>query len=89
MWNLKRNDTNELIEQKETHRLRDKYMVARGEGWGKGIARKFGMNKYTLLYLKWITKKDHRRAHGTLLSVMWQSRWEGSLGDNGYMYMYG
>ena len=28
-------------------------------------------------------------AHGTLLSVMWQTGWEGSLGENGYMYMYG
>ena len=24
---------------------------------------------------------------GTLLNVMWQPRWEGSLGENGYMYM--
>ena len=28
-------------------------------------------------------------AHGALLSVMWQSGWEGSLGENGYMYIYG
>ena len=28
-------------------------------------------------------------AHGTLLSVMWQLRWKGSLEENGYMYMYG
>ena len=28
-------------------------------------------------------------AHGTLLSVMWQPGWEGSLGENRYMYMYG
>ena len=27
-------------------------------------------------------------AHGTLLSVMWQPEWEGSLGDNGYVDMY-
>ena len=27
--------------------------------------------------------------HGSLLSVMWQFEWEGSLGKNGYMYMYG
>ena len=26
---------------------------------------------------------------GTLLSVMWQPGWEGSLGEDGYMYMYG
>jgi len=33
-------------------------MVARGNKDGEGIARKFGMAMYTLLYLKWITKKD-------------------------------
>ena len=27
--------------------------------------------------------------HGTLLSVIWQLRWKGNLGENGYMYMYG
>ena len=25
---------------------------------GKGIVREFGMDMYTLLYLKWITNKD-------------------------------
>jgi len=30
----------------------------------------------------------HCIASGTLLSVMWQPGWEGSLGENGYMYMY-
>ena len=62
-------------------------MVARGEGGVKGIARKFGMDKYTLLYLKWITKKDHCRAQGTLLNVMWQSGWKGSLGVNVYEWL--
>ena len=28
-------------------------------------------------------------AQGTLLNVMWQPGWEeGSLGENGYMYVY-
>ena len=31
-------------------------MVTRGEGWGGGIDREFGIDMYTLLYLKWITK---------------------------------
>ena len=26
---------------------------------------------------------------GTLLSVIWQPGWEGSLGEIGYMYIYG
>ena len=28
-------------------------------------------------------------ARGTLLSVMWQPGWEGSLGENGYVHMRG
>ena len=27
-------------------------MFTRGEGWGEGIVREFGMDIYTLLYLK-------------------------------------
>ena len=27
------------------------------------------------------------RAQGTLLNALWQPGWEGSLGENGYMYM--
>ena len=29
-----------------------------GESCGEGIVRVFGMDMYTLLYLKWITNKD-------------------------------
>ena len=29
-----------------------------GGDWGDGIVREFGINMYTLLYLKWITNKD-------------------------------
>ena len=28
-------------------------------------------------------------AQGTLLNVKWQPGWEGSLGENGYVYIYG
>ena len=31
----------------------------------------------------------HCIAHGTLLNVMRQPGWEGSLRENGYMFMYG
>ena len=37
--------------------LEDEFMVARGEGWGEGIVSKFGTDRYTRLYLKWITNK--------------------------------
>ena len=46
------------------------------------------MDMYTLLYLKWITDKD-LLCSTCLLNVMWQPGWEGSLGKNGYMCMYG
>ena len=80
---------NLLIGQKKTHRLR-KWTYGcwgRGEGWGEGIVREFGMGTYTLLYLKCITNKD-RLAQGTPLNVMWQPGWEGGLGENGYVYVW-
>ena len=49
---------------------------------GEGIIREFGINMYTLLYLKWIT---HCLTQGTQVSVMGQPGWEGSWGENGYM----
>ena len=43
-----------LTKQKETHRL-----IKRTYGrWGEGIVREFGKDRYTLLYLKWVTNKD-------------------------------
>ena len=32
-------------------------MVSRREGWWEGIDREFGIDMYTLLYLKWIINK--------------------------------
>ena len=43
--------------------------------------REFVMDMYILLYLKWITNKD-------LLSPPKSPPIQGSLGKNGYMYMY-
>ena len=68
MWNLKRNDTNELTKQKETHRLKAWTYGC----WGEGIVREFGKVMYTLLYSKWITSKDCCIANGTLLNVTCQ-----------------
>ena len=55
---------------------------------GEGIVREFGMDMYTLLYLKWITSKGLLCNTGNRLNVMWQPGWEESLGENGYVYMY-
>ena len=94
MWNLKRNNTNELTykieKDSQTERINLwEFTVGGGEGWGKRIVREFGMGTYTLLCLKWITSKNLCIAQGTLLNVMRQPGREGSLGENGYMYMYG
>ena len=35
-------------------------IFAKGEGWEEGAVREFGINVYTLLYLKWIINKALR-----------------------------
>ena len=84
-WNLKRNDTNKLIKQKETHRLR-KWTHS---GCGEEIVKDFGKVLYTLLYLKWITTKTYWIAQGSLLNVMCQPGWKGCGGEwmRGYVWM--
>ena len=53
MWNLKiMVQMNLFTKQKQTHRLRERTMVTSGEGWGRGIDTEFGIDTYTLLYLK-------------------------------------
>ena len=59
-----------------------------GEGWGERRVREFGTDTYTLLFLKWITN-NYCVVQRTLINVKWQPGWEGSLGEKGYMYMYG
>ena len=55
MWNLKRNDKNELTKQKETHRLSQTHGC-----WGEGIVKNFRKVMYMLLYFKWITNKNNK-----------------------------
>ena len=55
MWTLKRNYTNEILQnRKRLTDLENELMVA-GE---EGIVREFRMDMHTRLYLKWITNKD-------------------------------
>ena len=69
--------------RKEIHRLREGIYGC----WGEAMVREFGMDMYTLLYLKWITNRT-AVLQGTLLNVMRQPGWERSVVENGYMYMY-
>ena len=49
-----------LVPTVDRNALNSELMVAgrREKGCGEGIVREFGMDMYTLLYLKWITNKD-------------------------------
>ena len=52
---IEKNDANVYI----PNRLTDfENEITVGRSGGGGIVREFGMNMYTLLYLKWITNKD-------------------------------
>ena len=64
-------------------------MVTSGEGWLEGLVREFGIDIYTLPYLKWKTngRITYYIAQGALFNVMWQPGWEGRVGENGYMYI--
>ena len=45
--------------------------MRREDGWGERIVREFGIDMYTLLYLKWITNTNKDLLDSTgLLSVM-------------------
>ena len=86
MWNLKRNNTNELTYKTERdHRLRKRTHGC----WVERIVKDFGKVMYTLLYLKWITSKN-------LLYSTWNSAqcyvpaWlGGGFGGEWIIYMYG
>ena len=53
------------------------------------MVREFGINMYTLLYLKWITNKDLLHSTGNSAQSYVQPGWERSLRENEYMYVYG
>ena len=59
------------------------------EGWTEGIVKEFGMDMYTLLYLKWITNKDLLYSTGNSSQCYVAAWMAAEFGGNGYMYMYG
>ena len=59
LYELKKSDTNELIYKTDRDRLREQtHGYKRGRVDGGGIVKEFGIDMYTLLYLKRITNKD-------------------------------
>ena len=68
-----------LVPAVDRNALNSELMVAGGreKGCEEGVVREFGMDVYTLLYLKWITNEDRLYSKGILLNAMWQPGWEG------------
>ena len=52
---------------------------------GEGIVREFGMDMYTLLYLKWITKKDLQFSTWNSAQCYVAAWMERDFGENGYI----
>ena len=62
-------DTNELTYKTETNRLRKQTYGCQRDG----IVRVFGMDMYTLKYLKWLTNKDLFVQHMELCPMLYGS----------------
>ena len=68
--------------------LENSLMVTRGEGCGEGIVMEFGVDVYTLLYLKWITNKDLLYSTGNSAQCYVAGWMADKFGRNGYMHTY-
>ena len=75
-----------LQNRKRLTSLEKELTVARREGLGEGMDGEFGTEKYTLLYLKWITNKvqpfDSWFYCTELYMQTWQTGWEESWWKN-------
>ena len=79
---------NLFTKQKQTHRLQKQtYGYQRGNVWG-GINQEFGINIYTLLYIKQIINKDLLYGSGNSTQYSVTTIWAKNLKKNGYMHMY-
>ena len=85
IWNLKRNDTNDLSTEQKLTDLENEPMVTSRKGQQKPIGREFGMD--TGLYLTQITNKTCCPAQGNRLNVMWQPGWKGKFGGE-WIHVY-
>ena len=72
---------------KETHR--EQIYGCQEEGSGEGIVREFGIDMYTLLYLKWIANKELVYNTGNSAQCYVAAWMGGEYQENGYMCMCG
>ena len=72
------------------HTDKDLWLPGLGEGLEIGIVRKFEMNMYTPLYLKWITNKDLLYSTGNSAQC-YVAAWMGKKfgGEWTHVYIYG
>ena len=71
--------------RKRLTELENKLTVTGVRVRGEEIIREFGMDRYTLLYLKGMTNKDLLYTAGHSAQC-YAAAWMG--GENGYMYVY-
>ena len=86
MWNLKRNIQMTYLWNRKRQTWKNDPELP-GEDCGQRIIRKFGMDVYSLWYLKWITGK-HFLCSTWSSAQCYKAGWvEGKLGENEYTCM--
>ena len=68
--------------------LREETYACQGQGLEKEIVREFEMDKYTLLYLKWITNKDPLYSTGNSAQRYGSLDGKGVRGRSMYVYVW-
>ena len=85
IWNLKRNDTNELSYKTEILTgLEPNFWLWQWEGWMVG---EFGMDTYTLLDLRWMTNKDLLYRTGSSAQC-YVAAWIGEGSEGEWIHVY-
>ena len=56
IWNLK-HGTNEPKNRNRLSDIENKFVIAKGEGEGSGMDRKFGVSRCKLLHLEWMSNE--------------------------------
>ena len=90
MYHLKQKNTKEVTLQnrKKFIDLENKPVVAVGAGgWWQGTLREFGMDMYTLLYLKCITNKDLLYSTGNSAQC-YVAAWMGRESGGEWIHVY-